>query len=141
MVPIRYIGCKKEDMFHKYDKFYFIGFVFLPLENFPNTNGGTEKGDFLYEIFAVFSLLKILAVISDKIKEYKVFKLLDETSYGVYIFHMIFLYVFYYILKNVIGEQYMIDNEVVLTSILAIFTVPFSIISTLLLQQTKILKL
>ena len=50
-------------------------------------------------------------------------------------------YVFYYILKNVIGEQYMIDNEVVLTSILAIFTVPFSIISTLLLQQTKILKL
>lgn len=115
---------------------------FLPLENFPNTNwGGTEKGDFLYEIFAVFSLLKILAVISDKIKKYKVFKLLDETSYGVYIFHMIFLYVFYYILKNVIGEQYMIDNEVVLTSILAIFTVPFSIIATLLLQQTKILKL
>jgi len=86
-------------------------------------------------------LLKILAVISNKIKKYKVFKLLDETSYGVYIFHMIFLYIFYSIFKNVIGEQYMIENEVVLTSILAIFTVPFSIISTLLLQQTKILKL
>ena len=103
--------------------------------------GGTEKGDFLYEIFAVFSLLKILAIISNKIEKYKVFKLLDATSYGVYIFHMIFLYVFYCIFKNVIGEQYMIDNEVVLTSILAIFTVPFSIIATLLLQQTKILKL
>ena len=103
--------------------------------------GGTEKGDFLYEIFAVFSLLKILAIISNKIEKYKAFKLLDETSYGVYIFHMIFLYVFYCIFKNVIGEQYMIDNEVVLTSILAIFTVPFSIIATLLLQQTKILKL
>ena len=49
--------------------------------------------------------------------------------------------VFYCIFKNVIGEQYMIDNEVVLTSILAILTVPFSIIATLLLQQTKILKL
>ena len=76
--------------------------------------GGTEKGDFLYEIFAVFSLLKILAIISNKIEKYKAFKLLDETSYGVYIFHMIFLYVFYCIFKNVIGEQYMIDNEVVL---------------------------
>ena len=134
---------KKEYMFHKYDKFYFIGFCFFYLLKIfqIRMGGGTEKGDFLYEIFAVFSLLKILAIISNKIEKYKAFKLLDETSYGVYIFHMIFLYVFYCIFKNVIGEQYMIDNEVVLTSILAIFTVPFSIIATLLLQQTKILKL
>lgn len=69
--------------------FILLVFVFLPLENFPNTNwGGTEKGDFLYEIFAVFSLLKILAIISNKIEKYKAFKLLDETSYGVYIFHI-----------------------------------------------------
>ena len=76
--------------------FILLVFVFLPLEKFSKYEmGGTEKGDFLYEIFAVFSLLKILAIISNKIEKYKAFKLLDETSYGVYIFHMIFLYVFY----------------------------------------------
>lgn len=68
----------------------------------------------------------------------KVFNLMNSTSYGVYIFHFLYLFSFYSIIKNNALDVWMINNSYWMTTVLAILTIPFSVITTLIFKNMKL---
>lgn len=108
-------------------------------QKFQNENNSIIQ--FLYILISIIAFLRCLNKFIPNLSNNKTFRFINKTSYGVYIFHMIYLYIFYLILKQFISEPIIIDNSYWLTTSLAILTVPFSIGTTLLINKTKILKL
>lgn len=92
---------------------------------------------FLWEIIVILELLKF---IPSNITNSKVFAFLDRTSFGVYIFHMILLYIFYQLCLYFIPD-FLIVNKMWMTTILAMLTIPFSLLATIFIQKTNFLKI
>lgn len=92
---------------------------------------------FLWEIIVILELLKF---IPSKIISSKTFAFVDRTSFGVYIFHMIWLYIFYQLCLYAI-PAFLISNRMWMTTVMAMLTIPLSLLSTIFIQKTKFLRI
>lgn len=74
----------------------------------------------------------------NKLSSNNMFKVLNNTSYGVYIFHMIILYVTYVTLIGNGYEEFLINQSVWVTTVISISTLPLSIFATYFIRNLKI---
>lgn len=111
---------------------FFIIFVLAFIYQYKGIEGG-------YIAPVILMLLVIFRKMDmTKIAKSSLFKILNSTSYGVYIFHMIIQYVIYRTMIFYFSEQFIIDNAMWLTSAISITLIPLSILVTLVLKKLKI---
>lgn len=132
---IGFISCYFKD--YIFNRVHYVllsfGLVFAATILFSNDNGVLWS---VYPFFAILFLLCTARYICKRfnLEQSKLLKSLDNASYGVYIFHMIWLYVFYQILLQ-IQPSWLIDYRLILSSVLAVSTIPVSILTTKLLKK------
>lgn len=84
----------------------------------------------------IFIVLELLRYIPEKFSKYKAISFLNKTSFGVYIFHLIWLSVFYQALQ-LVSTDFIISNRWWITSLLVSMTIPFSYIATIIVKKCK----
>lgn len=106
-----------------------LAFLYLP-----------EKTKSIVEpLFAIPVLVVILKNI--KLLNNACWLMLCKYSYGIYIFHMLYLYVIYYGLNCGGANSYLLENACWVSTLIALITIPLSAITTYLINKTKLLKI
>lgn len=94
---------------------------------------------FLIPIYCISSLVLIevlLGRLPFKVSNLTTF--INNTSFGVYIFHLIWLYLFYFTVIKLGLNDFLISHRLWISSLLAILTIPCSIATTLLLRKLNL---
>lgn len=119
-----------------------IGFIILQL-NCHNTSI-ISLYSFIYTAITIAFILLIAQKINlyfPHISTNNLFNILNRTSYGVYIFHMIYLFLFYSLINWTDNTVFLVNHVKWLSSVISLITIPCSIITTYLLNKTTWLKL
>lgn len=90
-------------------------------------------------IFAIPVLIVALKNIS--FFNHALWLVLCKYSYGIYIFHMLYLYAIYYGLNYGGANSFIIENAYWVSTLIALITIPLSIITTNFINKTKFLKI
>jgi len=95
---------------------------------------------FLQTIYVLLGILLIISFMRKfNIKSSKLTELLNTTSYGVYIFHLIILWFIYNLIINVFSlNEWMVLNGWYVSTILAGLTIPLSISITIVLRKAGV---
>ncbi|MBV4178459.1 acyltransferase family protein [Segatella copri] len=104
--------------------------------NLPLSGGGRM----VYEIAGVAMIIQLFRLLNRRYspKDNKIWKLMDGTSYGLYIFHFIILFGFYSFFSSQNHTDWLIENAYWMTTILAFCTIPTSIVATIIFKNIKL---
>lgn len=94
----------------------------------------------VYEIAGVAMIIQLFRLLNRRYspKDNKIWKLMDGTSYGLYIFHFIILFGFYSFFSSQNHIDWLIENAYWMTTILAFCTIPTSIVATIIFKNIKL---
>ena len=94
----------------------------------------------VYEIAGVAMIIQLFRLLNRRYspKDNKIWKHMDGTSYGLYIFHFIILFGFYSFFSSQNHTDWLIENAYWMTTILAFCTIPTSIVATIIFKNIKL---
>ena len=98
-----------------------------------------KSRDMIEPIFAIPVLLVILKNV--KFLNNSFWLMLCKYSYGIYIFHMLYLYIIYNGINKSGGNSFLLENATWISSFIAFVTIPLSILTTYLVNKIKLLKI